>query len=297
VRRVRASFCILACAEPPTSSSQWLTDETLALFAYVPLPQLTPSEQHQLVAAHRPPPAAQPALTALLAYERAVRVASDSEPSLRVAQPSNRQLLRAARHLCARPTDTVGALRRASAAAMLAMPPAARATALALLRDAASKAGLPAAHVNAIASTTGADDTDDTASGGGGGGGGQAARLVAEAKAQAEAEEKARKARDLKALEQQAISLRFGSNPYVEAQARPRCTRPHLASLASRLLPSHISPLSPLSPRVSRRTSATAHLPPHICHRTPATARHYSHRTSAPPIVALLPSRCVHESA
>ena len=66
-------------------------------------------------------PAARASLSALLRFEASVRDAAAEEPALRVALLSNRQLLRAKRHLGARPSDAEGALRRASAAALLAM--------------------------------------------------------------------------------------------------------------------------------------------------------------------------------
>ncbi len=218
LRKVKRGFRVLACAEPPTPTNAWLSDELLALFSFLPLPELTPQEQQQLVASHNFPKEAQGAIKALLGYERAIRTAAVSEPSLKVAQPSNRQLLRAARHLSARPSDAIGALRRASAAAMLAMPPAARTTAQALLREAASKEGMGDAAVSAIVSTSGETEEAEGQSGSGPLGSGQAARLVAEAKAQEEAEEKAKRARKLKELEGQAISLRMYNNPMLEQQ-------------------------------------------------------------------------------
>ena len=57
-------------------------------------------------------------------------------------------------------------------------------------------------------------------------GSGQAARLVAEAKAQAEAEEKAKRARKLKELEGQAISLRMYENPVLAAQVSSSTSPP-----------------------------------------------------------------------
>ena len=182
------------------------------------LPSRTP-------ATHKCSAAARPALETLLRYEGLVRAAAEGEPALRVAQPSNRQLLRASRHLIARPFDTSGALRRSLAAAMLALPPAARATALSMLATAARIEGVPADVMRALAADGGdsGEGSADVAGLGDGLRSGKTARLVAEAKARAEAEEKERRAIELKDLEKQAIELRMadefggGASPHLRA--------------------------------------------------------------------------------
>ena len=119
----------------------------LSLFSFHSLPELSPDEQRQLVAFDSVDAASRAPLLALLRYERAVREAAAGEPTLSAARLSNRQLLRARRHLAARADDAEGALRRASAAALLAMPPAARETARSLLEAAVGVEGLRAAEV------------------------------------------------------------------------------------------------------------------------------------------------------
>ena len=159
VRRVHPAFRVIACAEPPTAHDPWLTDELLSLFSFHSLPDLTPAEQRQLVCFDAVAPASRPPLLALLRYEKSVREAVGGEPTLRIARLSNRQLLRAKRHLASRPDDAEGALRRASAAALLAMPPAARETARTLLEAAVTAEGLQPQSVlkGNLASPTGAD--------------------------------------------------------------------------------------------------------------------------------------------
>ena len=45
LRKVKRGFRVLACAEPPTPTNAWLSDELLALFSFLPPPELTPQEQ------------------------------------------------------------------------------------------------------------------------------------------------------------------------------------------------------------------------------------------------------------
>ena len=165
--------------------------QILSLFSFHALPELTAGEQRMLVGFDRVDAASRAPLLALLRYEKVMREAAVNEPTLSVARLSNRQLLRAKRHLAARPSDAEGALRRASAAALLAMPPAARETARLLLEAAVRAEGLNTAEVlrGSLASH-----------------GGEAQPSKPTAGAQEAAK------RELKHLEEQAINLRVSQD-------------------------------------------------------------------------------------
>jgi hypothetical protein len=121
------------------ASSGWLVEELMqaTCMHVLRVPLLTrPEVEEMLLRLHALPQSAHAALTTLLRYDAAVSAASATEPSLSGARLTNRQLVRAAAFLAVRPADDEGALRRATHAALLALPPAARATASQLLQEA-----------------------------------------------------------------------------------------------------------------------------------------------------------------
>ena len=176
IRRVHRSFRVFACAEPPTMRHRWLSDEMLTLFGtFVQVPQLTLGEYQSIL-----PNPNHSGIVTLLKFEAAVRAVATEDPVLKVAQPSIRQLLRAARQLAARPADTVSVLQRTTNVAMLAMPAAAREITKQLLRNAASDAGISLPAVSVIGSTSNVSTPGN----------------------------RGEVARDVKILQEQAISLR-----------------------------------------------------------------------------------------
>lgn len=212
VWRVHPSFRIIATAEPAAEeraaalagAAGWLNDEVLPLFTWIRLVPPSDSELAQMLRLSDCAPAALPTLRALLGYRAALEGAASAEPSLRGAVPSQRQLLRAADLLRRRPDDTAGALRRATGAALLTVPPAARETAHALLVTAAREAGV---STSAVPPRPGMGD----GLGGDRVGGGDTPAPSAEAAA-AERARRERQGRETKELEGLAIQRRMMGN-------------------------------------------------------------------------------------
>jgi MoxR-like ATPase len=210
VWRVHPSFRIIATAEPAAEergtaqATGWLNDEVLPLFAWVRLAPPPDAELAQMLHLSACAPAALPTLRALLDYRTALEAASAAEPSLRGAVPTQRQLLRAADLLRRRPGDAAGALRRATGAALLTVPPAARETAHALLVQAAHRAGVPTSAVPPQPGMEGGLGGDGVSNGG--------TPAPSAEEAAAERARRERQARETEELEGLAIQRRMMGN-------------------------------------------------------------------------------------
>eukprot|EP00753_Platysulcus_tardus_P002307 PLAT11642.13.p1 GENE.PLAT11642.13~~PLAT11642.13.p1 ORF type:complete len:850 (+),score=362.94 PLAT11642.13:648-3197(+) len=130
LRRIHPAFRIIALAEAPERESGWLTAETVAMFDFHALPQLSAVQQDSLLASLFPDMPTD-AAAALAAFVEAARQSAD------LPQLSTRQIVRLSRHMTVHKSTALADLSRSLRDTLLLdfMPAEARARVEAAMAD------------------------------------------------------------------------------------------------------------------------------------------------------------------